>query len=126
MLVGEKRNAFPLDVPAGETHIVWIDVFVPAAAGAGNHTATVKVKHSEGTIDLDVDVEVLGFTLPSTPSLRSIFGFGGGSRLVAAHKLADPTGPDATALVRRYARASVRTHRLHLDHACANNHVLLV
>ena len=33
---GERRNAFPLTVPAGENRIVWVDLFVPKGASAGN------------------------------------------------------------------------------------------
>ncbi len=33
---GEKRNAFPFDVPAGETRAVWVDILVPENAKAGD------------------------------------------------------------------------------------------
>ncbi len=34
-VVGEKRNAFPFDVTAGESRAIWVEVHVPADARAG-------------------------------------------------------------------------------------------
>ena len=33
--VGEKRRAFPFDVPAGEARAIWVELFVPPTATAG-------------------------------------------------------------------------------------------
>ncbi|MBK8479930.1 MAG: DUF4091 domain-containing protein [Proteobacteria bacterium] len=73
-LVGERRNAFPFRLPAGESRSVWVDVFVPATAAAGRYTGelTVTVKGAAvGT--LPIALQVGEFTLPSTASLRSAF-----------------------------------------------------
>ena len=32
---GERRRAFPFDVPAGESRAVWVELFVPATATPG-------------------------------------------------------------------------------------------
>jgi hypothetical protein len=104
--------------------VVWVDVFVPAGAGVANHTAAVAVNHFGGRINLRVDIEVLPFTLPSTPSMRSIFGFGGSARLVDAHKLDDPTGPHAMALVRRCVR-DISSSCSFESHSCATSLVSL-
>jgi hypothetical protein len=34
---GETRNAFPIDVPAGENRLIWVDLFVPEATPAGDY-----------------------------------------------------------------------------------------
>ena len=37
-VVGEKRNAFPFDVPAGESRAIRVEVHVPAGAAAGAYS----------------------------------------------------------------------------------------
>lgn len=124
-MVGQKRNAFPLDVAEGATQAVWVDVWVPETTAPGNYTTSVTVSHSTARHDstsvkratesttLSVSLDVLSFALPSTPSLKSIFGFGGGRRLAAAHKLADPDNAEGATLVRRYIAAGA-AHRVTL------------
>jgi hypothetical protein len=34
-LYGQARRAFPVDVPAGENRVAWVDVLVPPKAPAG-------------------------------------------------------------------------------------------
>src|SRR5690606_14235690 len=40
---GEKRNAFPFDVPAGENRTVWVDIHVPPGTPAGMYEGTLEV-----------------------------------------------------------------------------------
>jgi MYXO-CTERM domain-containing protein len=71
-IAGEKRNAFPFDVPAGESRAVLVDVHVPAGYPAGVYTG---VLHVTGGITADVPVKLMvwDFELPSTATLRSSF-----------------------------------------------------
>ncbi len=72
-IVGEKRNAFPFDVPAGESRAVLVDVHVPADAPAGVYRGTLQV--SGGAVaSVPVQVTVWDIALPSTPGLRTAFG----------------------------------------------------
>ena len=42
-LAGEARNAFPFDVPSGESRAVWAEVHVPSSAAAGTYQGTVTI-----------------------------------------------------------------------------------
>lgn len=88
----EKRNAFPLEVPAGESRVVWVDVFVPADAPSGTVQGQVVVQHGalreRREERRNISLTILDFTLPSTPSMESLFGFGG-----AAASTLDWAGP---------------------------------
>jgi glycosyl hydrolase family 123 len=73
-VVGEKRNAFPFSVPAGETRAVWVELHVPADAAAGSYAGSVVVHAAEGDVAVPVSLTVYDFALPSTASLESHFG----------------------------------------------------
>jgi hypothetical protein len=71
----EARNAFPTMVPAGQTRSAWIDVFVPRGVHSGYYTGTVTVTDGTTTLArLPVRLKVWDFDLPSTATLRSMFG----------------------------------------------------
>ncbi|HEX9602173.1 MAG TPA: glycoside hydrolase domain-containing protein [Myxococcales bacterium] len=72
-IVGEKRNAFPFDVPAGESRAVLVDIHVPADAAAGVYQGTLNVTGGAAA-QVPVTLTVWDFALPSTASLRSAFG----------------------------------------------------
>ena len=113
----EQRNAFPLDVPAGQSRVVWVDVFTPADAPAGTVSAPVVVQHGKPAeravmISLTVSLTVLSFALPSTPSMVSLFGFGGTAVVQQAHA----TGPyHAAKLVDKYVQAGLANRVSHAD-----------
>ncbi len=73
-LVGEARSAFPIDVPAGENRVAWVDVHVPPDATPGVYRASVELRADGFASTVPVELTVLPFTLPSTPTLRSAFG----------------------------------------------------
>ena len=73
-LVGEKRNAFPVDVPVGENRVAWVDVLVPRDAVPGVYRGSVEVSGDGHFSRIPVTLKVLNFTLPSTPRLKSSFG----------------------------------------------------
>lgn len=74
-LVGEPRNAFPIEVPEGESRVAWIDVLVPPDATPGVYMGSVRVRAGGRSTSVPVQLTVLSFTLPSTASLKSSFGF---------------------------------------------------
>jgi hypothetical protein len=74
-LLGQTRNAFPVDVPMGENRTLWVDVQVPQNAVAGEYRGTLKLTAEGLSMDVPVALKVLNFTLPSTTTLKSSFGF---------------------------------------------------
>lgn len=72
-VVGEPRNAFPVDVPRGENRVAWVDVQVPVDAPAGVYRGSLVVRAQGHVAHLPVALMVLELTLPSTPRLRSAF-----------------------------------------------------
>ncbi len=72
---GEKRDAFPVEVPIGENRVAWVDVFVPPDQPAGTYTGELIVHASGGLAQtVPIQLEVRDFGLPSTTSLESSFG----------------------------------------------------
>jgi uncharacterized protein (TIGR03382 family) len=110
-VVGEKRNAFPFDVPASETRVLWVELHVPADAAPGVYTGAVTVHLSGGDVAVPVSLNVWDFALPSTSSLRSHFGLAWGD-LPAGHGVSDAT-PDLAALRARYSQLGL-DHRISL------------
>jgi uncharacterized membrane protein len=43
---GQPRDAFPFDVPAGESRAIWVDVLVPPAVEPGAYRGSVHVEGS--------------------------------------------------------------------------------
>ncbi|HVY49114.1 MAG TPA: glycoside hydrolase domain-containing protein, partial [Minicystis sp.] len=75
--VGETRNAFPFDVPAGASRVVWVDVLVPADAAPGDYTGSIEIDAAGAKIgSVPISLHVGTFSLPSTPSLATQFGMG--------------------------------------------------
>src|SRR5512142_1239137 len=99
-VVGQKRNAFPFDVPAGESRAIWVDYHVPADAPAGAYQGTVTVHTAQGDTPVAVQLTVWDFALPSTSSLKTSFTLSGGS-LEKAHGVSGEAEPE---LRQRYAQ----------------------
>ena len=72
-IVGETRNAFPFDVPAGESRAVLVDIHAPAATPAGVYHGTVVVSGG-ATANIPVTLTVWDFAVPSTSTMRSAYG----------------------------------------------------
>jgi hypothetical protein len=73
----EKRNAFPLDVPAGKTRVIWVDVLVPNDAAPGDYAGEIEIDvggSKSGAVSVNLHVGT--FSLPSTATLGSAYGFG--------------------------------------------------
>jgi hypothetical protein len=108
---GERRNAFPFGVPAGESRAIWAEVFVPANATPGDYSGTVTVSWDGGSRQVPVTVTVWPFTLPATASLKSAFGFSWGA-LPQEHAV---SGDAFSALRAAYGRVAL-DHRITLSH----------
>jgi hypothetical protein len=72
---GERRNAFPVDVPARANRVAWVDVLVPPDQPAGTYRGSLLL-YGSGLLTALVPIEltVRDFTLPSTSTLASSFG----------------------------------------------------
>jgi hypothetical protein len=110
-IYGEARNAFPFDVGAGQSRAIWVEAFVPADAPAGDYSGTVTVTWDGGQAAVPVTLTVWPFTLPSTASLRSAFGFYYGA-IPTAHGLSG----DAFARLRAQYGQLALDHRFTLSH----------
>lgn len=75
-LYNEPRNAFPVNVPAGQTRVAWIDILVPQGQTAGAYTGQLNVSADNGATSLgtvQVNLQVLPFELPSNSTLGGVF-----------------------------------------------------
>ncbi|MFY0581966.1 glycoside hydrolase domain-containing protein [Cystobacter fuscus] len=72
--MGEKRQAFPFDVPASEARAIWVDVLVPRDAPPGHYKGTVQVTANDGyRSKVEVHLTVVDVLMPSTASLKTAF-----------------------------------------------------
>ena len=70
---GGNYVSSPFSVSAGMDQPVWVDVFVPADAAAGVYTGVLEVTSNQGTVSIPVTLSVWGFSLPLSPSMKSVF-----------------------------------------------------
>jgi hypothetical protein len=106
---GERRDAFPLDVPEGQNRVAWVDVDVPANATPGRYRGTVEVNARGLHRRIPVALRVLPLTLPATTSLRGGFGLDA-NLLCPAHGIRGCDGPRREELWRLdalYVRAAL-------------------
>jgi hypothetical protein len=115
--VGEKRNAFPLSVPAGKTRVIWVDVLVPQSQAAGDYSGEIEIDVAGAKqAAIPVKLHVGTFSLPSTATLASAFGMGFSSAPLAhcpgtAYPFCgDSTGDKSNAIRALYLRAGLE-HR---------------
>lgn len=119
-IVGEKRNAFPFEVPDGENRVIWVDVFAPADATPGDYTGSLEVLQGSNVIGtVGIALRVGTFAIPSTATLRTAFGFDYAQPCLAHTGVddCDPNGwnePKALELRERYLRLAL-DHRFSLD-----------
>jgi len=108
-IAGEKRNAFPFDVPANESRAVFVDVHVPQSTPAGKYTGAL---HVVGGVNQDVPIEltVWDFEVPSTSTLRTAFGMAWNGPCMG-HGDAGCGGGEADQKLRaRYVQAALDNH----------------
>ncbi|HUP24286.1 MAG TPA: glycoside hydrolase domain-containing protein [Thermoanaerobaculia bacterium] len=108
---GEKRRAFPVALQAGRNQPLWIDLYVPPSTPPGDYRGQVvaQVKGAPA-VEAPIVLRVLPFTLPSTSSLPTSFGFSGISAL-RQHHGGYSSDADNQELSRVYATALLR-HRI--------------
>ncbi|MCW2927144.1 MAG: hypothetical protein JWM86_1112 [Thermoleophilia bacterium] len=104
---GEPRRAFPIDVPAGQNRLAWLDVHVPAGSPAGDYAGASLVVRAAGQAQRSVTiaVHVVDVDLPSTTSLDGGFDVNP-NRICQAHDCAAYPG-GAAALTAAYARIAL-------------------
>jgi len=70
-----RFTAMPFDLPAGQTHGFWVDLYVPATAPAGDYQGVYRATCEQGgTVEIPVVLTVWDFVLPPTPMLATAFG----------------------------------------------------
>jgi hypothetical protein len=110
-VAGEKRNAFPFDVPANQSRSVWVDIHVPAGLTSGTYAGTVHVTGAGLDTTLPFSLEVVAADLPSTSSLPSAFLAFSGNVCLAHTGTGDCGGTAAAAqLMARYERLALEHH----------------
>jgi len=70
-----RFKAVPFDLPAGQTHAFWADVFVPADAKPGTYRVTFQVTAAVGEGHaIPVSLTVWDFALPRVSTLKTALG----------------------------------------------------
>lgn len=106
--VGEKRRAFPFDVPAGETRAIWVELYVPQSALPGEYRGQVSVTaDGRAATTIPVTLTVHKFALPKSASMPVTFGINGNA-IGKAHGV---DGEAMRALLARY-EVSLLRHRI--------------
>ena len=86
-ITGASLQAVPFNVTASNNQPIWVDVFVPRNAVAGQYTGTYTVTSNQGNFTGSISLTVWHFTLPQKPSLESSFSYWTASGLAADEEL---------------------------------------
>ncbi len=108
-IVGEKRNAFPFDVPAGESRAVLVDIHAPAATPAGIYHGTVVVTGSVAA-NIPVTLTVWDFAVPSSSTLKSAYGLAWNGPCMGHGDSGCSNYTSEMALRARYVQAALDNH----------------
>jgi len=75
-LAQARLRAVPFDLPAGETHGFWVDLYVPADAPAGEYHGTYRVKAADTqAVTIAVSLTVWDFVLPRVATMKTALGW---------------------------------------------------
>jgi hypothetical protein len=108
-IVGEKRNAFPFDVPNGESRAVLVDIHAPKGTPAGLYKGTLNVTGGV-TAQVPIELTVWDFEVPSTSTLKSAFGLSWNGPC-AGHGDTNCSNTQAELALRaRYVQAALDNH----------------
>jgi hypothetical protein len=66
----------PFALPHNRNQAIWILVYVPESAPAGEYQGSVTINTNRGRITVPLKLTVFDFSLPKSPTLRSGFGIG--------------------------------------------------
>ncbi|MBN1461514.1 MAG: S-layer homology domain-containing protein [Armatimonadetes bacterium] len=72
-LTGATLDAVPFNLAAGKNQAIWVDVYVPRTANAGQYQGTFTVTSNQGSATVNLNLTVWNFELPVTPALDSSF-----------------------------------------------------
>jgi hypothetical protein len=74
-LTGGKLVAVPFDLPAGETHGFWIDIYVPEATPPGRYEGVVRICQGKTALaEVPIELTVWDFELPHVSTMVTAFG----------------------------------------------------
>jgi hypothetical protein len=108
-IMGEKRSAFPFDVPADESRAVLVDIHVPQAAAAGLYKGVVNVTGGVSA-KVPIELQVWDFEIPSTSTLRTAFGMNWNGPCVGHGDNNCTNAAAEMALRARYIQAALDNH----------------
>src|SRR3990170_3374792 len=61
------------NISRGENQGIWVDIYIPKNSRAGTYLGKVSIRESgKKTVDVPVSLEVMPFTLPDTPSVKTM------------------------------------------------------
>jgi len=108
--------AIPFDLPGGETHGFWVDLYVPANAAAGEYRGACRVALDQvPAVEIPVILTVWDFVLPPVPALETEFG-SPAARLRSYYRERAKSGreraPENWAMVETQCVELVAEHRL--------------
>ena len=86
-ITGAALEAVPFNVAASNNQSIWVDVFVPRNATAGQYTGNYTVTSNQGNVTGSISLTVWHFTLPQKPSLESSFSYWTATGLAADSEL---------------------------------------
>jgi hypothetical protein len=70
-----RLAAVPFDLPAGETHGFWVDLYAPPGASSGEYRGVYRVTATGGKrAEVPVTLTVWDFSLPAVPTMRTALG----------------------------------------------------
>jgi len=84
---GGSIQAVPFNLGGNSNQPIWVDVFVPRSAAAGQYTGTYTVSSSQGTTTGQISLQVWNFTLPLKPTLKSSFAYWTADSMAAEQEL---------------------------------------
>jgi hypothetical protein len=84
---GGSIQAVPFNLGGNSNQPIWVDVFVPRSAAAGQYTSTFTVTSSQGSVSGQISLQVWHFTLPAQPTLKSSFSYWTADSLAAEEEL---------------------------------------
>jgi len=113
----QGKGGAPFDIGASLNQGVWVDIYVPRTAPAGDYAATITVTvGGEAEAEIPLELEVLNFTLPDETHYKTMV-FYSKDTLVERHTTGSCT-PEMWEMMLAYNRMAHR-HRLELI-GCGN------